>query len=945
MADISENIKQTYDVGGNEIYPKVVLDSIIAEDPEHPGQIISGTKVIQNAVKGIGMDGLVGVSVEYDKDGVHHLVFKSDCSSLAGTSETIVDEGPFVVGNFSESKAYANDIMYVSKKLVVAGSGNTLEFRDDVEGSSVVSLATSGNNLYAISSRGGFIFMAGGESSDEGVSIQNGYVRIPSNKEASIGGKATIGGPFNAQANVTLNSSTTNTTTIKGNTSIQGTATIDGSTTLNNTLSVKGKTVIKHDVSLYGDASTTGKGRSPMLEFNAIKNAGTDRKYARISKTYESSGASKLEIFDDSTANAKLSLIGSSKRFVAEMNGYDMLYLDGSAKIASIYADSDDKAYLSIDGANNTVYLKASETTYIELDDKNGQQDIAIMADNSTYLTLWGGDDEREVHLQASRTTRMDMNGNGGYTYLYGDSKRYLALDGEDKYVMLQADPSYYLKINDSDGVIEVFAGDTTRLIFDNEGGEHNVNLYADNSTYLNLYGGDAESVVLKAKDGMYLGMNDSSGYLTLQAKEGTYLGFDVSGNNKSVGLYANSTSYLTIDSSHAYLRADGTTKLEMDASNDSAYLFADSGSYFYTKKNYAIVRASSVAYCEVNDSSHTAKLYADGTTRLELDASSDTAKLYANGTSSLSIGLNSAKLQGAIDNYIDFSSEGNVTLQNRTGNRESIVLKNSDNTVTISAKSSAAKITVDGSNGLVKNSVQVQAKVNGWKDVYLGCPIGTVVMWSGTTTPEHWFLCDGTRILLQKDDSESYTQFAAQTIQGRTFTELQLQVFVNVIGHTYFSGYIAYDTSWGKYVKSHGTHSSGSWVLSSTNYTSDINKALILDSSTRKFYYTGVTSSLTEAPTTNMVVIGLPNMKAKFPLGAASDTSIGKNPSTGKGWNLRLGDTGGEDTHVLTSSEITRRSTTLSGSDVMALCDDMPPAAHNNTPPFLALNFIIKYE
>ena len=74
--------------------------------------------------------------------------------------------------------------------------------------------------------------------------------------------------------------------------------------------------------------------------------------------------------------------------------------------------------------------------------------------------------------------------------------------------------------------------------------------------------------------------------------------------------------------------------------------------------------------------------------------------------------------------------------------------------------RSNAFRVNSIGSSTTSPSSVQ--AKVNSVPDVYLGCPIGTVVMWAGggsgknwnasTDAPEGWLICDG-RVIPTIDD------------------------------------------------------------------------------------------------------------------------------------------------------------------------------------------------
>jgi hypothetical protein len=57
-----------------------------------------------------------------------------------------------------------------------------------------------------------------------------------------------------------------------------------------------------------------------------------------------------------------------------------------------------------------------------------------------------------------------------------------------------------------------------------------------------------------------------------------------------------------------------------------------------------------------------------------------------------------------------------------------------------------------------------VQAKVNGVPDVYLGCPIGTIVMWAGETAPKGWLLCDGQSIASEAQYSQLRSALGGST-------------------------------------------------------------------------------------------------------------------------------------------------------------------------------------
>lgn len=214
-------------------------------------------------------------------------------------------------------------------------------------------------------------------------------------------------------------------------------------------------------------------------------------------------------------------------------------------------------------------------------------------------------------------------------------------------------------------------------------------------------------------------------------------------------------------------------------------------------------------------------------------------------------------------------------------------------------------------------------SNVNGQPGVTLGCPIGTIVMWPGNKVPEGWLLCNGSPIgveLTSNPDNTLTVKYydSFKSVGGRTFTEnnyKSLQYLANVIH--------------GKF----GTVSAGNGLIRAVN---------------------------------------LPNLQKRFPLGSFEDGTIGKNNgNSGNGWNTSLGKTGGEDTHKLFASEsglpahthnfntsLGKYNTSGSLSDsynntkgsadskLLIEFNNTQDAQnpHNNIPPFLALNFIIKY-
>ena len=87
----------------------------------------------------------------------------------------------------------------------------------------------------------------------------------------------------------------------------------------------------------------------------------------------------------------------------------------------------------------------------------------------------------------------------------------------------------------------------------------------------------------------------------------------------------------------------------------------------------------------------------------------------------------------------------------NVSANTENTLFVVGDGTSSADAnRSDAFRVVSGGSDTINPIPSSAQAKVNGISDVYLGCPIGTIVMWPGETAPEGWLLCDGSSLNIE---------------------------------------------------------------------------------------------------------------------------------------------------------------------------------------------------
>ena len=301
--------------------------------------------------------------------------------------------------------------------------------------------------------------------------------------------------------------------------------------------------------------------------------------------------------------------------------------------------------------------------------------------------------------------------------------------------------------------------------------------------------------------------------------------------------------------------------------------------------------------------------------------------------------------------NIADVTGNGNTLYVNYSGSTNPINEYVFCQGAGISAPSQYSDITCAN----VHANGNATATVNNIPNVYLGCPIGTIMMWIGTTAPDGWFLCDGSLIQLEKKGGviPLYTEQAAQTIQNIYFSKGEIQSFVELLGRKYRHGY-AYCKN-GVYYNI-GPNTSDRIPLYNRPQT---------PIGYHEEYY-----------------IALPDFRGMFPIGSgtAPNDYLGED-SKNLEWNFQLGQNVkpiGEYRHKLTQNEMPEHNhklyrkdhsnsniygaggqagggsqvnitdtynSTWASAEQYLISNTGNSNPHNNVPPYTCVNFIIKYK
>lgn len=234
-----------------------------------------------------------------------------------------------------------------------------------------------------------------------------------------------------------------------------------------------------------------------------------------------------------------------------------------------------------------------------------------------------------------------------------------------------------------------------------------------------------------------------------------------------------------------------------------------------------------------------------------------------------------------------------------------------------------------------------------GGTDISVYMPAGTIIMTMRSSAPDGWLMCNGQTILAYTSDPEDntysvcYAAFIDRELNPKLLKIWIKKPFVDLIAHTSADGNGSL-----RYV--------GQLSIQQGQYLTTVDITRVQNYQNIALF-TGKVNSIT---------LNFLDFRQKFPLGAQPGSTIGKNghDNDSPGYSTDLGSTGGEARNVLSEKEmpshvhgIPARDSSGSGSNVTEYEEGGRSTtidsdskgdgdAHNNIPPFFAINFMIKY-
>ena len=419
---------------------------------------------------------------------------------------------------------------------------------------------------------------------------------------------------------------------------------------------------------------------------------------------------------------------------------------------------------------------------------------------------------------------------------------------------------------------------------------------------------------------------------------------------------YVASTGYISADGdgAHAEGYIDGGGSINVSGNGAYAHGYAEAGS-INAKGNGAHAEG-----------------YVSGSF---IDASGNGAHAEGISTQALADGAHAGGI-GTIANQEAMNAIGKYNVSSNTENTLFVVGDGSTSLI----RSDAFRVNSLGSetgDNLVPSSVQ--AKVNGIPDVYLGCPIGTIVMWAGETAPEGWLLCDGGAYTISQYQNLYNVigiKYGGSTVNNTFLVPNLQQRFPLGAKDNSYVGRASYSTI---LIPASGNEKMQSYYGEiKTNTLLDLSHVQIEEKKQGTGNYYVIVSYQTYSVTSqgviyNQIIVKQCDDKMNITDPTERDfRNLFNNDQTGHDistiyvydiYKSDIGYVGGESEHRLSISEINHLhySEAIAGTSGNISYDDKQGnkvlsneiiqngfkqiVGHNNIPPYLAINFIIKYK